>query len=97
MSLVFDQAPRLYTRNATSLTWDGTDTSKFVQTKEYFSKPTKVGGGAGQLHLHNNEMPSAVATLYHDSSGLSPPKGTASEVLNPGLFFFNFDLSDDFR
>ncbi|KAH7515481.1 hypothetical protein FEM48_Zijuj10G0031000 [Ziziphus jujuba var. spinosa] len=85
MNIVFDQSSRLYTRNAVNLTWDGTDSSKLGETKEFLSKPAKAGGATGQLHLLNNDMPSAVTTLYHDSGGLSPSKGTASEVLNQGL------------
>lgn len=90
MNFIFDQSSHLYTRNAVNLAWDGIDSSKFGQTKEFLSKPSKAGGAAGQLHLLNNDMPSAVTTMYHDSSGLSPSKGTASEVLNPGLFSYNF-------
>lgn len=88
MSLVLDQAPSVYTRHPSNLTWDGTCSFKFGQTKEYFPKPAKGGGTGGQLNLANNGIPSSITMLYHDSSGLSPSKGTAAEVLNRGLLYF---------
>ncbi|ONI29967.1 hypothetical protein PRUPE_1G224900 [Prunus persica] len=101
MSLVLDQAPSVYTRHPSNLTWDGTCSFKFGQTKEYFPKPAKGGGTGGQLNLANNGIPSSITMLYHDSSGLSPSKGTAAEVLNRGaeesMISFNLGATQDFH
>ncbi|EXB93948.1 Squamosa promoter-binding-like protein 12 [Morus notabilis] len=87
MSLVFDQAPRLYTRHAANFTWDhSTDSSKLAHTREYLSRPAKTGAAPGQIFLPNNEMPSSISMLYPQDSGrLTPNKNTAPEVLHSGL------------
>ncbi|GMN49252.1 hypothetical protein TIFTF001_018420 [Ficus carica] len=88
MSLVFDQASRLYSRHTTNFTWDhSSDSSKLGHTREYLSKPAKTGAAPpGQLLLPDNEMPGSITMLYpHDSSRLTPKKSTAPEVLHSGL------------
>jgi hypothetical protein len=87
MSLVFDRVPLVYSRAAANLTWEDIGSDKFTQLKEHPLKPVKARDTDMPLHLPNNEMPSVITTLCHDSSMLLPSKGTISEVLNPGLFF----------
>ncbi|KAM5568240.1 hypothetical protein ABKV19_016013 [Rosa sericea] len=95
MSLVLDQAPCVYSRNATNLSWDGASNLRFTPTKDYFPNPAKGGGTSRQLNLAENRTSSSLTMLYQDSSRLPPSKGTASQVLNQGaeesMISFNLD------
>ncbi|XP_061989380.1 squamosa promoter-binding-like protein 2 [Rosa rugosa] len=95
MSLVLDQAPCVYSRNATNLSWDGACSFRLTPTKDYFPNPAKGGGTSRQLNLAENRTSSSLTMLYQDSSRLPPSKGTASQVLNRGaeesMISFNLD------
>ncbi|XP_050372796.1 squamosa promoter-binding-like protein 2 isoform X1 [Argentina anserina] len=84
ISIVLDQASCAYSRHATNLSWDAACSFRFTQTKDYFPNPANGGGTSKQLHFAENRTPNSLAMLYQDSCGLSPSKGTTSQVSNRG-------------
>ncbi|XP_038702673.1 squamosa promoter-binding-like protein 2 [Tripterygium wilfordii] len=88
-SLIWNRSPLGYTKPDASFTWGGTCSNNVIQTKDYISKPIKVGDINGQLR--------------HDSNGFVPPKakGTIAQVLNQGIeeprIASNVDATQDFH
>uniref|UniRef100_A0A2P2KV54 Uncharacterized protein MANES_13G011000 n=2 Tax=Rhizophora mucronata TaxID=61149 RepID=A0A2P2KV54_RHIMU len=83
----WNAAQILHARPNEVLTLEGSSACKFMVTKEYMSKPAKMGGMAGKLYSPGQELTNSSLIDRRDSNSFIPSKnkGIASEIPSQGL------------
>lgn len=96
MSFMLNNAPLAHSSRpaANNSTWESTCSSKFTFSKGYLFKPHTDQ----QPYLSPIELPPAtiISIPNHETTRLSPCKGTTTEVFYQGVFFSYFLFMNNF-